>query len=78
MKEVLSTYAGRKVLFEIIGLGGIYREHLGETVQAMSFRCGESAVAKKVIGMMNEVDPNAYPKMIIEANEDLTEDTTKE
>lgn len=69
MKSVLETASGRRVLYEIISQGGIYREHLGETIQSMSFRCGESAMAKRVISMMSEVDPNAYPNMVIEANQ---------
>jgi len=66
MRQELSTYAGRMVLYEIIGLGGLYREHLMKDSNATAYRCGQSSVSKKVIEMICEADEKAYAKLLLE------------
>ena len=67
-KQVLETYAGRRVLFEIIGWCGVYREQLAPEVHQMAFMAGQSAIGRKLIAEIEDINPTAYAEMMIENN----------
>lgn len=68
LADVLKTYAGRRLIYEIISWSEIYGEKVSSSIQEMSYKCGQSKVGKKLIQEINKIDRNAYPKLIIEQN----------
>lgn len=65
-KAVIATGAGKRVLFWILEQAGIYRDPFGGTDQATNYTLGQQSIGRKVMGMLDQIDPRAYPQLLID------------
>lgn len=67
LKAVLSTPAGKRVLFWILSECSIYRSaYAGELAAATNFELGRQDVGRRIIQRMDEIDPRIYPQLLLD------------
>lgn len=67
LETVLQNRCGKEFVLRLLDECGVYRNAYSGEADATMFRLGEQNVGLKIIGMINDVDPSLYPKMMIEA-----------
>ena len=78
-KSVLATADGKRVLFWILEQAGIYRDPFGGGDQATNYSLGQQSIGRKLLGMLDQIDPRAYPQLLIDiANEEILTRAVKE
>ena len=65
-RAVLSTADGKRVLFWVLEQAGVYRDAFAGDDAATNYVLGQQAVGRKLIGMMDEIDPRTYPKLLLD------------
>jgi DUF1680 family protein len=68
-REVLRTTQGRRVLWEVLGIGGFFRNSFDPHSGQMSFNCGRQSVAEELMELINEANPEAFLTMMRESRE---------
>lgn len=69
-RDVLATASGKRVLFHILEQCAIYRDpDHGENTHSTSAVIGEQRVGRKLIALLDEIDPRAYPKLLLDMAE---------
>ena len=66
-QEVLDTESGRRVLWHILSMTGLYRPSFNIDTCVMSFNEGSRNIGLKLLDSITGVDPNAFIKMMDEA-----------
>ena len=66
LKAVLSTPDGKRVVFGLLELTGIYRDAFSGDAAATNYVLGQQAVGRSLIAMMDEIDPRTYPKLLFD------------
>lgn len=69
IKAVLSTAEGKRVLFWVLEQAGIYRDAFSGDDAATNYILGQQAVGRKVIGMLDQIDPRTYPKLLLDVSD---------
>ncbi|HEJ9609025.1 hypothetical protein JEP65_02205 [Proteus mirabilis] len=67
LKEVMSTEAGRAVIWRLISDSGVFRSSFSNDPYAMAFREGERNYGLKVFNKLHQVCPELYAQMANEA-----------
>lgn len=65
-RAVLSTADGKRVLFWVLEQAGVYRDAFAGDDAATNYVLGQQAVGRKLIRMMDELDPRTYPKLLLD------------
>lgn len=65
-KAVLATADGKRVLFWVLEQAGVYRDAFSGDDAATNYVLGQQSVGRKLIGMMDELDPRTYPKLLLD------------
>lgn len=65
-RAVIATASGKTVLFWLFEQAGIYREAFSGEDAATNYRLGEQAMGRKMIEMLNSIDPRAYPRLLLD------------
>lgn len=65
-KAVIATGQGKRVLFWILGQAGIYRDPFGGGDEATNYTLGQQSIGRKVIGMLDQIDPRTYPRLLLD------------
>lgn len=65
-KAVLATGPGKRVLFWLLEQAGIYRDPFGGTDQATNYTLGQQSIGRKLMAMLDQIDPRAYPQLLID------------
>ena len=63
---VLATPAGKRVLFWVLEQAAIYRDAFSGQDGATNYTLGQQSVGRKVIGLMDDIDPRTYPKLLLD------------
>lgn len=69
LKEVLETYDGRAVIWQILCDTGLYRSSFSNDALSMAFNEGQRNIGLLLIDRIMLVSPEAYKLMQEEANE---------
>lgn len=72
VRECAATIAGRAFLFHLLDICAIYAPTIPN--EMLEFNVGRKSVGIDLIGIMNEVDPLIYPKLLLERAENDTRD----
>lgn len=65
LKEVLSTSAGRNVLWHILDNAGIYASSFTGNSQTF-FNEGRRNLGLYILSLMEDADPTCYPRMVLD------------
>ena len=65
MREVLSMPSGKRVVFWLLEQAAIYRDAYSGQDSATNYVLGQQSVGRKVIGLMDDIDPRTYPKLLL-------------
>ena len=65
MLEVLSMPSGKRVVFWLLEQAAIYRDAYSGQDGATNYVLGQQSVGRKVIGLMDDIDPRTYPKLLL-------------
>lgn len=68
VREVIKSGAGRKVLYHILDICNLYGESFTGNSQTF-FIEGKRSIGLQVLGLIQEADPKAYPKLLLEMQE---------
>lgn len=69
-RDVLATSSGKRVLFWMLEQSAIYRDaDCGEATHVTSSTLGEQRVGRKLIAKLDEIDPRAYPRLLLDMAE---------
>ncbi len=63
LREVLATFAGRKVLFKLLAEGGVYRTSFAADPYQTAFNEGRRSHALRLLGDVTRVAPEQYRVM---------------
>ena len=63
---VLATPAGKRVLFWVLEQAAIYRDAFSGQDAATNYILGQQVVGRKLIGLMDDIDPRTYPKLLLD------------
>lgn len=70
LAAVLANADGRRVMFWVLGQADIYRDAYTGDDAATNYTLGQQSIGRRVLGLMNEIDPRAYPKLMLAVAED--------
>ena len=65
-RAVFATAEGKRVLFWVLQQAAIYRDAFSGEDAATNYILGQQAVGRKVIDMMEEIDPRLYPMLLLQ------------
>ena len=71
-KTVLSTRAGRRFLWQLLGDCGLTKNPFTGDNNATNFNCGRQSVATDLLVKIDAYDPSAFTQMSREAKEEET------
>lgn len=67
VKAVLETPAGKRYVWRLLGITGVFRNPMqGDGDANTNFRCGMQAVGQTVLGEIHELCPERYSEMVKE------------
>lgn len=66
LQAILSSEQGRRFLYRLLGMAGIYRNHFDADPGVMAANCGASNLGLMVLSEMQRVDPESYVTMLKE------------
>ncbi len=66
VSAVLATPAGKRVLFWVLEQAAIYRDAFSGQDAVTNYTLGQQSVGRKVIGLMDDIDPRTYPKLLLD------------
>lgn len=67
---VFATAHGKRVLFWMMEQCAIYEDaYRGEETHATSAKLGEQRVGRKLIAMLDSIDPRMYPQLLLDRAE---------
>lgn len=66
LQEVLKSPSGKRVLFWVLEQAAIYRDAFAGDNNATNYVLGQQSVGRKLIDRMGEIDPRAYPTLLLE------------
>lgn len=64
-REVFTSAAGKRVLFDILEMCGMYDAAFTGENNATNFRLGMQEPGKRLIARMNEIDMRFYPQLLL-------------
>lgn len=67
LRKVLSLYEGRSFIWWMLEQAGIYRTTFNESASLGAFQEGMRQLGLQLLARLDEVDPNAYAQMRLEA-----------
>ena len=67
---ILSSAEGRRVLFWVLEQAGIYRDAFTGEDAATNYRLGQQHIGRRILDLMNEVNPRAYPTLMLAVADD--------
>lgn len=65
MADVLAAPSGKRVLFWLLEQAAIYRDAFSNGDPATNYILGQQSVGRKLIGLMDDIDPRTYPKLLL-------------
>ncbi|MDX0262428.1 hypothetical protein GOC60_14690 [Sinorhizobium meliloti] len=66
-RDVFATASGKRVLFWILEQSAIYRDpDCGENTHGTSTVIGEQRVGRKLIDLLDQLDPRLYPRLLLD------------
>lgn len=65
-QAVMATAPGKRVLFWVLEQASIYRDAFSGQDGATNYVLGQQSVGRKLIGMMDDIDPRTYPKLLLD------------
>lgn len=63
---IMETDYGRRLLYRILGLAGIYRDSFNQDSKVMAANCGARNIGLQILAEMQRVDPESYVTMLKE------------
>jgi len=66
LQEVLKSPSGKRVLFWVLEQAAIYRDAFAGDNNATNYVLGQQSIGRKIIERMGDVDPRAYPTLLLE------------
>ena len=66
LNAVLATAPGKRVLFWVLEQAAIYRDAFSGQDGATNYTLGQQSVGRKLIGVMDDIDPRTYPKLLLD------------
>lgn len=68
LRAVLKTASGRKVIYHILDLCNLYADSFTGNSQTFHLE-GKRSIGLDILALIQEVDPKAYPKLLLEMQE---------
>ncbi|WP_454618366.1 hypothetical protein [Bradyrhizobium cenepequi] len=65
-RGVLSTEAGKRVLYWILEECAIYRDAFCGENNATNYTLGQQASGRKILAKLDEIDPRLYPALLMD------------
>lgn len=69
VQELLKTAAGRRYLWRMLGLAGVYQSSFSSDAMQMARSEGRRELGLVVLADITDADPNAYTTMLKEQNQ---------
>jgi hypothetical protein len=64
-RDVFATAAGKRVLFWMLEQCAIYQDAYAGDNNATNYTLGRQSVGRRLIGMLDQIDPRLYPKLLL-------------
>ena len=64
-REVFATVPGKRVLFHLLSLGGIYQDPFTGDDAATNYTIGRKAAALELLAELNAIDERLYPQLLL-------------
>lgn len=68
-REIVALASGKRVLFWILENAAIYRDAFSGEDSATNYTLGLQASGRKLIAMLDELDPRLYPQLLLDIAE---------
>ena len=69
-RAILSTDEGKRVLFWVLEQANIYGDAYKGDDAATNYTLGQQSIGRRVLGLMNEISPRAYPALLLAVADD--------
>jgi len=66
MEACLNNDEGRRVLFLLLEICGLYEDGFSGQDNVTNYRLGRQSIAKRIIAQMNAIDGMLYPRFLME------------
>jgi hypothetical protein len=78
LKSVLSTLQGRRYIFKILSMSGIYKLSADNSGSWTYFNEGKRAVGLNLLSDIMAVSPEVYPQMLLENKKEKENDNVND
>lgn len=68
-RDVFATSAGKRVLFWLLEQAAIYRDAYTGENNDTNYLLGQQATGRRLIGMLDLIDPRFYPQLLLDIAE---------
>lgn len=65
MAALLSVPQGQRVLFWVLEQAAVYRDAFSGDDAATNYLLGQQSVGRKMIELMDQIDPRTYPRLLL-------------
>lgn len=65
LEGMLSVPQGQRVLFWVLEQAAVYRDAFSGDDAATNYVLGQQSVGRKMIDLMDQIDPRTYPKLLL-------------
>lgn len=70
LAALLDNADGRRVLFWVLEQANIYGDAYKGDDAATNYTLGQQSIGRRVLGLMNEISPRAYPTLLLAVADD--------
>ena len=63
LKSVMQDPAGRRIMWSILGMCGLYTNTFDHSGSKTAFNCGRQSVGQQILGEINNICPYEYLEM---------------
>lgn len=66
LAAMLSVEQGKRVIFWVLEQAAVYRDAYSGQDAATNYTLGQQSVGRKLIGLMDAIDPRTYPRLLLD------------
>ena len=66
---LLSTEEGKRVVFWLLEMAGVYRDAFSGDAAATNYTLGQQSIGRRILTELNAIDPRIYPRLLLDIAE---------
>ncbi len=77
LKDLMGRKQGRRYMWRLLAMTGLFRNPFTGNREATDFRCGEMNIGQQLFAELHQICPEHYQTMVREQQNDATRNSTR-